>query len=151
AYACNPYFVFQLYHRGAFPEAMALAWLPGILWSIAAVRDRWNWLAAVTGMGCLVLAILCNLPGAVVTGYAVGLYLVTAFAVRRGWAGLGRGVLVAAGGVALGSFFWFAVWRDAGSVRTPDSDLAINPASVFFYHLGHHRYLFGGVLDWTID
>lgn len=152
AYSLAPYTVFLVYHRGAFPEGVATAWLPGVLWGCDGLRRRWRWAPAAGGMACFALVALCNNPAVVVVGYAAGVYVAVGAALRRRAGPLLRGLAVPLGGLALTAFFWLPAWAGQDGLSIPDSELARNPDSWCFYRFGEVRpALYGGLLDGLIS
>jgi hypothetical protein len=152
AYATSPWTILNIYHRGAFPEGVALAWLPGILWACDALRSRWSWLVAALGMGCFALVGLTNLPAMVVTGLTVFLYGMTATLVVRDVRVVLRATFLLLGGAALAAFFLVPVWFDRASVDLPTSDLFGETKGMHYFAFGAFRKIYGyyGLLDLSI-
>ncbi|MBZ0278999.1 MAG: hypothetical protein K8I60_22830 [Anaerolineae bacterium] len=114
-YVYSPYILFtEPYARGAYPEFMALALFPWVMWAYDRLRRRGGAVAFVLA-ACLsgALIITHNLMALVLTG------LLAAWTVR-GWIGRGYRLLpfVAIGvGVGLMGYFWLPVMLEGSAVR----------------------------------
>jgi hypothetical protein len=151
AFALAPYTILNIYHRGAFPEAVGLEFLPGILWGCDRVRRRWEWPPALLGMGCFGLLCLCNNPGIVVASYATGIYVLVVALTQWCMVPLLRSLAIPVGGLALSAFFWLPAWAGHEGVQLPSSDLTSNSFSPHFLRLGQFRsFYFADLLDWNI-
>ena len=151
AFGIAPYTLFNLYHRGAFPEGFAIAWLPGIYWAIDGSRRAWSLRHALLGVLCTSLIALSNLPALVTSIYAIAIYLSVTGLLLRDFRGSLRAAGILVAGACLTAFFWMPAWIDQGLVDTPRSDLAGPAASPQFYSLGSFsdeptRYL----LEWCL-
>src|SRR5205807_9266578 len=102
-YALNPYMVVGAYVRCAYPEMLASAIFPLLLWGILELdRDTRK------GFGTIAMSFaaiwLSNLPAGVIAGYSLGCVLLVLSVVRRSFPPLLHGFGAAFAGMALASF-----------------------------------------------
>lgn len=134
AFALAPYPFLNVYLRGAFPEGLAIACLPGVFWGVDRVRDRWGWRAAAPGIASFALVTLGNLPALLVAGIATAVYAAAVSGRKPG--AFVRGMGVAAVALGLTAFSWMAAWLDSGLVRVTGTDLGVNNDSPFYLRFG---------------
>ncbi|NLE45665.1 MAG: hypothetical protein GX620_13165 [Chloroflexi bacterium] len=106
-YVYSPYFLYNLYDRGALAEVWGLAWVPILFWaSRRLVRfGRWSDIV-LTGWSYAALILTHNILGLVTTPllllYIVGLWLLG----ERRPADLFRSAAVVIAGTGMAAFFW---------------------------------------------
>jgi hypothetical protein len=139
AYALAPFTFFTLDHRGAFPEALAFEWFPGVLWACDRLSSGWNWRPAVLGSGCFALIVLSNLPALVVAAYGITIYIVVKSLLTGESRGALRAFAVPMLGGLLTAFFWLPLWLERDSVAFPSSDLAAARGNQQYFSLTELR------------
>lgn len=151
AYAIAPYPLFNLYHRGAFPEGVGIEWLPGVLWAIDILHQRWCTRSALLGLICMSLIVLTNLPASVVALCAIATYLVAMYVASRSFQGLARSVGILLAAACLTAFYWMSAWFDRALVYIPENDLARAQLSRQFYSYASFGLGMRGMLDWCVS
>jgi hypothetical protein len=134
AYCLAPYPLLDVYHRGAFPEGIAMQFLPGVLWGCDLVRKTWNWRGALLGVTCFSTMVLCNLPATAVGLYGTGIYLAASALLQRRLGSFVRGLMVPLTGLGLTAFFWVPSWMDRALVSLPPTAILDNPLTAPFIH-----------------
>jgi len=145
-YGVSPYFVFNVFSRGAFPEALAWEWLPGILWATDALRKEWRWWPAFGGASLFGLLALTNFPALVLSAGGVLAYTFVASGAGKRLPAFVRTASVPLGGLALTAFFWVPAWTQRDSVVTP---WAGQPTEASFWSFAHlpRNYVSEALLD----
>jgi hypothetical protein len=151
AYCLTPYLLLDVYYRGAFPEAIALQFFPGVLWGCDMVRKQWSWPGVLLGAISFGLIILMNLPATAVTLYGTAIYLSAAGLVQRRVSPVVRGLTIPAVGLALTAFFWVPAWTERSMVMLPISVIRDNPRAAHFVSLRFFGDLSDvDVFDWCV-
>lgn len=123
-WAAAPYTLFNVYARGAGPEALGLAWLPWLAWAITEALQRGTLRARLTiGFGAAGLMLTHNLTAllgfALLAFLAVGEFAAVLRQDRRD--GLGKRIAWAlafgALGLAISSFFWVPALLETSAVQ----------------------------------
>ncbi len=125
-YIYSPYLLYtEPYARGTYPELLALAWSPVILWRYGRLLKTGHWRDwALAALAHAAIILTHNLMALVVTGFiAFWLFWEGLYVLRRGcehtWQyGLAFGALVM--GVALTAFFWLPVVLESDAVSLPN-------------------------------
>ncbi len=134
AFCFAPYALAEVYHRGAFPEAIAMQFFPGVLWGIDAFRTKWNSPAVLLGICSFALMTFCHFPSVVISLYAVGVYLAAGAIVQRSPRQL-LGLSVPLLGFALGAQSWAPFALDEHLVQVPPSEILSHPRAIHFVPL----------------
>lgn len=123
AYVYSPYILFtEPYARGTYPELMAFALFPVVMWAYSRVIRRGDTLSVgCAALGSGLLIITHNLMALVLTALLAGWLgfggmssvLVKRAALRR----YGLGVMAVGLGVGLAAYFWLPVMREGDAVK----------------------------------
>lgn len=108
-YALSPYFLFDIYHRSAYAECLALAILPVSVCCLLQLRRHRRFRDVALFSFSLALIWLANIPLALIASLTVAVLTCVQFAISRDARFLARataGVLIA---VALTAFYWIPV------------------------------------------
>jgi hypothetical protein len=154
AYALSPYFALNLVHRGAFPEALAWEWLPGVLWALDRLRlNDGRWIPGALGMFFFALIALSNFPALVICSYGLVAYTVVSATCNLRVKRLLHGFIIFFGGLSLSAFFWLPAWLEKSYVVTPTSQLADSRLLNSFWSINHPSatYMLQSVLDLNIS
>lgn len=148
-FVVNPYNLLVIYHRGAFAELFASAFLPLVIWALAAiVRAEW------TRVPVLALAFaaiwLTNAPAAVIATYSVALLLAVGCVMRRSAYPLLPGGLAMIAGFGLAAFYivpaaWEQRWIDMTLLTTDEMSTDQN---FLFRHMNNPEF---ASFNWKIS
>lgn len=117
-YALGPYFLLNVYERGAAAESLALMLLPWLVWAlhmaVATSSQTARWWAA----GLVAAVMLAHNITALWAFPAVTLYVIALSLPKAGWQAL-RTVAVTFGlGLALSAFYWLPALLELGYTHT---------------------------------
>lgn len=113
----NPYLLVNIYVRGAWPEALALACLWWLAAGMAALLRELNWGLAVT-TAALAAIVLSNWNSTVLT-LVVWSVAAAILSVQRAWAPLHRWLLALVLALTLTAVFWWPALQMLPSLRAP--------------------------------